>query len=110
MRALDIVVHASTAPEPFGLVVAAAMACGRTVVMSPASGAAEHVEPDHDVLVFPAADVEALARRIRELAGDDDLRHRLGKAARATAERRFDRARVSQAVIALYESIIRRHN
>ena len=29
MRALDVVVHASTMPEPFGLVIAEAMACGR---------------------------------------------------------------------------------
>ena len=29
MRALDVVVHASTEPEPFGLVIAEAMACAR---------------------------------------------------------------------------------
>src|SRR5207248_1694340 len=29
LRALDIVVHASIEPEPFGLVIAEAMACGR---------------------------------------------------------------------------------
>ena len=29
MRALDVVVHASTQPEPFGLVIAEAMAGGR---------------------------------------------------------------------------------
>ena len=34
MRALDVVVHASTQPEPFGLVIAEAMACGRAVVVS----------------------------------------------------------------------------
>ncbi len=31
-RALDIVVHASTRPEPFGLVIVEAMACGRALV------------------------------------------------------------------------------
>ena len=39
MRALDIVVHASTDPEPFGLVIAEAMACGKPVVASRAGGA-----------------------------------------------------------------------
>ena len=39
MRALDIVVHASTDPEPFGLVIAEAMACGKAVVVSRAGGA-----------------------------------------------------------------------
>ena len=41
LRALDVVVHASVEPEPFGLVVAEAMACGRAVVVSQAGGAAE---------------------------------------------------------------------
>ena len=41
LRALDIAVHASTEPEPFGLVIAEAMACGRPVVVSRAGGAAE---------------------------------------------------------------------
>ena len=34
-RALDVVVHASTRPEPFGLVIAEAMACGRALVAAP---------------------------------------------------------------------------
>ena len=34
IRALDIVVHASTSPEPFGRVIAEAMACGKPVIMS----------------------------------------------------------------------------
>ncbi|HEU0080326.1 MAG TPA: glycosyltransferase, partial [Longimicrobiaceae bacterium] len=40
MRALDVVVHASTEPEPFGLVIVEAMACGRAVIASEAGGAA----------------------------------------------------------------------
>ncbi len=34
LRALDIAVHASTQPEPFGLAIAEAMACGRAVISS----------------------------------------------------------------------------
>ena len=41
LRALDIVVHASVEPEPFGLVIAEAMACGRPLIVSRAGGAAE---------------------------------------------------------------------
>jgi glycosyltransferase involved in cell wall biosynthesis len=44
MRALDVVVHASTDPEPFGLVVAEAMACGRAVTTSGTGGASELIE------------------------------------------------------------------
>jgi len=38
--ALDVVVHASTRPEPFGLTVVEAMACGRAVIATEAGGAA----------------------------------------------------------------------
>ena len=34
IRALDVVVHASTEPEPFGLAIAEGLACGRAVVVS----------------------------------------------------------------------------
>ena len=44
MRALDVVVHATTRPEPFGLAIAEAMACGRAVIMSAAGGAAEIID------------------------------------------------------------------
>src|SRR5262249_17812754 len=34
MRSLDVVVHASTAPEPFGMVIIEGMACAKAVVVS----------------------------------------------------------------------------
>ena len=50
MRALDIVVHASTSPEPFELVIAETMACGRALVTSATGGAAELVRPGQDAV------------------------------------------------------------
>ena len=67
MRALDIVVHASTDPEPFGLVIAEAMACGTPVVVSRAGGALELTEPDVNALGFEPGDATALARCIEQL-------------------------------------------
>ena len=102
LRALDIVVHASTSPEPFGLVIAEAMACGRAVVVSGAGGAAELVTPGADALTHTPGDVRELAARIAALAADPPLRERLGRAARATAERDFDQARLAQDLVPLY--------
>jgi len=53
MRSLDIVVHASTRPEPFGLVIAEAMACGRAVVASDAGGASELLNQGVNALGHP---------------------------------------------------------
>jgi glycosyltransferase involved in cell wall biosynthesis len=102
MRALDVVVHASVQPEPFGMVIAEAMACGKPVVVSLAGGAAEIVRDGVDALGHPPGDAAALADRIRVLVEDAELRARLGRAARAAAESRFDRARLAKELGPLY--------
>jgi glycosyltransferase involved in cell wall biosynthesis len=102
MRALDIVVHASTQPEPFGLVIAEAMACGRAVVVSRGGGAAEIVTPGEDALVYEAGCVPALAERMRELARDPALRAALGAAAAQSARRRFARERLADELMPIY--------
>src|SRR5436189_412467 len=80
MRALDIVVHASTEPEPFGLVIADAMACGRPVVVSSAGGAAEIVHEGIDAAAHRPGDADGLAARIAMLALDAGLRARMASA------------------------------
>jgi glycosyltransferase involved in cell wall biosynthesis len=102
LRALDVAVHASTAPEPFGLAIAEAMACGRAVVASAAGGAAELVTPGVDALAHAPGDIAGLADAIRSLAGDTTLRVTLGRAARTTAAARFDRARLAQELLPIY--------
>src|SRR5438876_1327797 len=102
LRALDIVVHASTEPEPFGLVIAEAMACGRPVTVSAAGGAAEIVREGVNGLAHPSGDEATLSRQILELASDSTLRARFGQAGRATVERQFDRARLSAELIPIY--------
>jgi glycosyltransferase involved in cell wall biosynthesis len=88
-RALDVVVHASTQPEPFGLVIAEGLATGRAVLVSAAGGAAELVVDGVDALTHPPGDVDALAGGIARLAGDAQLRTRLGARGRETAVRLF---------------------
>lgn len=106
MRALDVVVHASTQPEPFGLVIVEAMASGRAVVASAAGGAGEIVTPGHDALAVAPGDVAGLSDAIRRLALDPVLRQALGRAARETAVVRFDRARLAAEVVPLYRSLL----
>jgi glycosyltransferase involved in cell wall biosynthesis len=88
-RMLDVVVHASTRPEPFGLTIAEAMSCGRAVVVSAAGGAVELFTEGVDALGHRPGNVDELATAIRRLVEDADLRRRLGADARATALERF---------------------
>jgi glycosyltransferase involved in cell wall biosynthesis len=104
LRALDIVVHASTEPEPFGLAIAEAMACGRAVIMSEAGGARELVTGGVDALVHTPGNADQLAARLTALSDDTDLRGRLGSAARRTAEQRFDLARLANELVPRYQS------
>jgi glycosyltransferase involved in cell wall biosynthesis len=105
MRALDIVVHASTEPEPFGLSIIEAMACGRPVIASRAGGAAEIVEASGGALFHRPGDSADLANRIAQLAGDPARRRCLGRAGRAAAERLFAPPRLAQELIPIYERV-----
>ncbi len=110
MRALDIVVHASTAPEPFGLVIAEAMACGRAVISAHAGGAAELVCNERDGVSIAPGDHLALAAAARDLLRDPVKRMCLASAARTTAEARFDRTRLGPALSAFYGNTLNRGN
>jgi glycosyltransferase involved in cell wall biosynthesis len=105
LRALDVVVHASTQPEPFGLAIAEAMACGCAVVVSDAGGAAEIVDAGNNALVHPPGDATALAHVLASLVGDDELRSRLGSAARAAALQKFDAGTFAGGFARIYESV-----
>jgi glycosyltransferase involved in cell wall biosynthesis len=107
-RALDVVVHASTQPEPFGLTIAEAMACGRAVVVSQAGGAAEICTPEHDSIAVVPGDIHGLAEAIYRLISDRSLRQRLGENARLSAMRRFQPARFGSQLLEVYADAISR--
>ena len=105
MRALDVVVHASTQPEPFGLVIAEGMACGRVVITAGHGGAAELVVDGRDALVAPAGDARGFAETIARVAGDAELRRTIGEHARETALRRFNPERMASQIAHVFETV-----
>ena len=106
MRALDIVVHASTDPEPFGLVIAEAMACGKPVVASRAGGAVELTDPGVNSLAHDPGDARALSQCLADLASNIEFRERLGQDALITARQRYTRTRMARQLTAIYESLL----
>ncbi len=105
LRSLDIVVHASTAPEPFGLVIAEAMACGRAAIVSDSGGVAELIEDGADALSYRSGDVSALSRQIERLIEDTPLRLRLGDAARTAAREKFAQDTMLSELLAVYNAL-----
>ena len=97
-RALDVVVHASTRPEPFGLVIAEAMACGRAVVAAPTGGAAELFVDGQHALAAESGNATAVAAALRRLIDDRTFRRDLGARARAHVLSSFDRERFARSL------------
>lgn len=89
LRALDVLVNASAA-EPFGRSVLEAQACGVPVVVGNSGGPPEFVVDHETGMVVEPSDPQALADALDQLAADDELRRRLGEAARRHAEQDFD--------------------
>lgn len=86
------VVVPSEWPEPFGLVVAEAMAAGVAPIASARGAFPELIADGVDGLLYPAGDHVALAALLRRVE-DEPARHAaLGAAARRTYERRFSSA------------------
>ena len=108
-RALDLVVHASTEAEPFGMVLIEAMACGKPVLATRGGGVQEIVVDGVNGLLYKPADAAELASLMQRLVLQPDLRDRLGKAGLLTVSSRFESTRTAEAFARLYEDLPPRH-
>jgi glycosyltransferase involved in cell wall biosynthesis len=99
---LDIVVHASTKPEPFGRTIVEAMACETAVIVANAGGAAELFTHRLDAIGVSPNDPIALATAIQTLVDDPATRVAMGKAGRINVIKRFNSDRLGLDLISLY--------
>jgi glycosyltransferase involved in cell wall biosynthesis len=79
-----------TRGEAFGIVAVEASAAGLPSIVSRMGGLTDIVAEGETGFLIEPGDVEALTERLRLLVEDAGLRRRMGLAARARAERRFD--------------------
>jgi glycosyltransferase involved in cell wall biosynthesis len=77
-------------------VVLEGLASGLPVLASDCAALPTAVRHEENGLLVPAGDAAALAAALRRLAADAALRERLGRAARASAEREHDLARATE--------------
>jgi glycosyltransferase involved in cell wall biosynthesis len=92
--------------EGFGVVCAEAMAYGRPVVASAVGGLLDLVVDGETGLRVPPRDVGALRAALQRLLGDQELRHRLGAAARDRIREHFAWPAVTDATVAAYEEAL----
>lgn len=104
---LDVLVHCSTSPEPFGQVVVEGMAAQVAVIAAAAGGPAEIVTHGVDGLLTSPGDVHALAGALRLLRDDPQLRQRLAVAGRASSGR-FAPAVTANGLLEVYRQVLGR--
>ncbi|HXZ10703.1 MAG TPA: glycosyltransferase family 4 protein, partial [Paraburkholderia sp.] len=92
MRAVDVVVHTSITPEPFGRVIVEGMLAQRPVVAAGAGGVLEIINDGVDGLLCAPGDAGALAATLAELYANASLRERLATRGLQTALQRFGTA------------------
>ena len=100
------VVAPSLWQEPFGLVVAEAMAAGVPAVAAGHGAFTELVEHDVTGLLHAPGDAESLASHIRRIAGDIGWNTQLGACARRRYEALFSPETALAALVSGYEAVI----
>jgi glycosyltransferase involved in cell wall biosynthesis len=103
---VDIVVHTSVKPEPFGLVLAEAMAAGKPIVASDSGACPEIVENGRSGLLFTPGDSSSLAQQLLRLLARPDFCDELVAEGWARVSQRFEASRASRQVAAVYDEIL----
>lgn len=86
---LDVLVHASIEPEPFGRVVIEGMALGTAVVAADLGGPSDIITHGLDGVLVTPGEPRRLADAIERLVGDAAHREQIGARARETVARKY---------------------
>jgi len=93
--------------EPFGLVLAEAMAAGVPVVARHERGAVPEIITDgRDGIVVEGRDTQALAAAVLRLLGDEPLRSNIISSARSRVKKYFSSERNAAEVARMYKSLL----
>jgi glycosyltransferase involved in cell wall biosynthesis len=103
---LDVLVHCSVTPEPFGQVVLEAMAAGVPVIAARAGGPAELITDGVDGLLTTPGEAGELAAALRRLSEDAQLRGELALAAKERSLE-FTPERTAAQLLTVYRQIVR---
>lgn len=107
LQLLDVVAHASVDPEPFGRVIAEAMAMKRPVIATRAGGPTEIIDDGRTGFLVPPGDDEALAYRLITLLENPSLAERVAEAGYTAARDRFSAEAHARMVQQVYERVLK---
>jgi len=105
VSAMDIVVHTSLR-EGLARVLPQGLIAGKPVVSYDVDGAREVAIPGETGYLLPASSIDPLANALTELAGDANLRQRLGLAGRERFTDQFRHETMTRQIRELYQSLL----
>jgi glycosyltransferase involved in cell wall biosynthesis len=105
MQSADVVVHASTSPEPFGRVIIEGMAMARPVVATAIGAPPEIIRDGTTGILVPPGDAAALAAVLDRLLADPDLRRRIGDNALGVVRQRYAIQRHAMLIESVFEEL-----
>ena len=103
---LDLLVHASPTPEPFGQVVVEGLAAGKPVVATNAGGIPEIIVHNESGLLVPPGDVARMADAICCLLAEPELARSLAARGRARVAQLFTIQRTARQVEKVYATLL----
>lgn len=107
LSALDVVVHASIRPEPFGRVILEGMLMGKPVVATNAGGVPELIEHDRTGFLVPPGDVAALASCLHRILEAPEAAREIGKRGKEWAKTAFSLERQVAEMSQIYQNVAR---
>ncbi len=110
MSASDIIVHSASKPEPFGLVIAEAMATGTPIIATKGGGPLEIIKDGITGLLVPMKSASGIKEAIQKLLESNVMRKTISTNARQDVAKRFPIARHVNKVQKMYANILENHN
>jgi glycosyltransferase involved in cell wall biosynthesis len=107
LRSLDVLVHASRIPEPFGQVIIEGLAAELPVIATDGGGAREIIEDGRTGLLVPMGDARALAGAVAQLLLHPERARSLAAAGREHALAHFTVEKSARRSEALYQRLLR---
>jgi glycosyltransferase involved in cell wall biosynthesis len=89
MRSMDVIIHSSITPEPFGRVVVEGMLAGKPVVASAAGGVLEILEHGKTGWLYEPGNSEALVKTLKDVLADESRTAEIASVGQAHARATF---------------------
>jgi glycosyltransferase involved in cell wall biosynthesis len=106
IECLDILVHASIAPEPFGRVILEGMVLGKPVIATNFGGPLEIIENGVSGILVPPGDYAATAEAVDLLLADEEKRRNMAAAGLERVSKHFLMDQNIERIQELYEKLL----